>query len=110
MTATLLRLLGRLPLVWLHRLGAVLGWLVYLGSPVYARRMRENLTASGIFARTDEIERALRACVAETGRGVAEIAKVWFDDPAQVERLIRSEGWDVAEEAWRAGKGIIFLT
>jgi KDO2-lipid IV(A) lauroyltransferase len=110
MTVTLLRLLGRLPLAWLHRIGALLGWLVYLGSPVYAKRMRENLTASGIYSRSGELERALRACVAHTGKGMTEIAKVWFDDEADVAGLIRAEGWDAVEEAKREGRGIVFLT
>ena len=50
MMVTLLRMLARLPLSWLHRCGAVLGWIVYLASPVYAARMRENLTRSGIYS------------------------------------------------------------
>src|ERR1700712_2716596 len=110
MTATLLHFLGRLPLVWLHRLGALLGWLVYLGSPVYARRMRENLTASGIYPRSDALGRALRACVAETGRGVTEMAKVWFGDAAEIESLVQCEDWHVVAEAYQAGNGVILLT
>ena len=40
----LFRLLARLPLPWLHRLGGWAGWLVYWSSPKYRHRLRENLT------------------------------------------------------------------
>ena len=110
MTVTLLRLAGRWPLRWLHRFGTLLGWIVYLASPVYAGRMRANLGSSGIFADTEGRRRALRACVAETGKGVTEIAKVWFDDEASVLALVECKDWGVVEEAQRGGRGIIFLT
>ena len=105
-----LRLLGRLPLAALHALGTLLGWLVYLASPVYAKRMRENLAASGIYADAKALDRALRECVGETGKAMAEIPKVWFDDERKVASLVRCESWSVIEEAQREGRGIIFLT
>ena len=110
MMVTLLRLLGRRTLSWLHRCGAFLGWMVYLASPVYAARMRANLTASGIYPDSDARERALRASIAEIGKGVTEIAKVWFDDEAAVMRLVECRDWALVEEAQRGGRGIIFLT
>jgi KDO2-lipid IV(A) lauroyltransferase len=106
----LLRLLARFPLAWLHRAGAVLGWFVYLASPVYAARLRENLGASGIYGDDASLRRALRRTIAETGKGAVEITKIWFDDLDQVTALVRCDTWDVVEEARRAGRGIIFLT
>ena len=109
MTA-LLRLLARLPLAWLHRIGEALGWFVYIASPVYAARMRENLDASGIYANNVELRRALKRNIVETGRGAMEIAKVWFDDLDKVEQLVECTTWNAVEEAQREGRGIIFLT
>jgi KDO2-lipid IV(A) lauroyltransferase len=105
-----LRLLGRLPLAWLHALGTALGWLVYLASPVYAARMRENLTASGRYPDRQTLERALRECVAQTGKAVVETPKVWFDDEARVDALVRCATWHVVDDALRERRGIIFLT
>ena len=110
MIASVLRLLGRLPLAWLHAWGALLGWFVYLASPTYAARMRENLAASGIYTGERELRRGLHACVRETGKGVAEIAKVWFDEVSKVDALVRCASWSVLEDAQREGRGIIFLT
>lgn len=106
----LFRMLGRLPLAWLHRMGAALGWVIYLASPVYAARMRENLTASGIYTDNDQIERALRQNIVESGKGVLEIAKIWFDDLEKVASLVTYTASDVVETAREGGRGIIFLT
>lgn len=105
-----LRLLARLPLSWLHRAGAALGWFVYFASPVYAMRMRENFAASGIFSGRDAERRALRACIRETGKGAMEVPKVWFGDPGEVAALIDCDSWNVIEEARARGRGMILLT
>jgi KDO2-lipid IV(A) lauroyltransferase len=110
MIASVLRLLGRLPLAWLHALGKLLGWLVFFASPVYAARMRENLAASGLYPDERQRERALRECVGETGKGAVEVVKVWFDDVAKVTALVRCDTWNVVEDAQREGRGIILLT
>jgi KDO2-lipid IV(A) lauroyltransferase len=110
MLFSLLRLLGRLPLGLLHAVGAALGWIVYMVSPVYAARMRDNLHASAIYTDPGSERRALRTCIGEIGKSIVEITKVWFDDPAKVEALARCDSWHVVEEAQRAGRGMIFLT
>ena len=110
MIASVLRLVGRLPLAWLHALGKLLGWLVYVASPVYRARMRENLAASGLYPDARGRERALHECVGETGKGVVEIAKIWFDDVASVSGLVDCRTWNVVEDAQREGRGVILLT
>lgn len=107
----LFRLLARLPLSWLHRVGAALGWLVYCLSPSYAARLRENLLASGVCANDAECHALLRASVAESGKSVTELVAVWFGEEDKVRRLVvECHGWDAAEAARRRGNGIIFLT
>ena len=106
----LLRCAARLPLAWLHGAGALLGGLVYRLSPTYARRLDENLKASGV-ARDDVHYDALRrAAIREAGKAVLELPKVWFAPVAAIERLVRCDTWSVVEAAQRAGRGIIFLT
>lgn len=107
----LLRQLARLPLLWLHRAGAVLGLVVYWCSPSYAGRLRENLYASGVCAGDAQCETLLRAAVAEAGKGVTELAAVWFGADEKVARLVvECVGWNVVEAARQRGKGIMFLT
>ena len=106
-----MRLLGRLPLAWLHRAGAALGWLVFWASPTYAARLKENLRASGLTGDARGGRALLDAAIAEAGKGVAELPAVWFGDDARVAQLVvECEQWSVVEAARARGNGIIFLT
>lgn len=101
---------ARLPLAWLHRAGAALGWIAYLASPRYARRLRDNLYASGIGAGEVARRALLRQAIAEAGKGVAELVAVWFGDEEENDRRVACERWNLVEAARARGRGIIFLT
>ena len=110
MIAALLRLLAKLRLLTLHRIGTVIGWLVYFASPVYATRIRTNLAASGICKDSTALDDAVRGCVAETGKTALETAKIWFGDPGELAVLTRCSSWNVLEEALAAGRGVLLLS
>jgi KDO2-lipid IV(A) lauroyltransferase len=44
---TLFRLLARVPMPLMHRLGAMLGWLVWWSAPDYRRRFKANAESAG---------------------------------------------------------------
>ncbi len=102
------RLLSGLPLLWLHRLGALAGWLSWLFSPTYRRHMRENM----ILALGKEIERRVRfAAIAHAGRQSLELPRIWLRPLEDaVDSIVKVSGWDLVEAAMREGKGIIYLT
>ncbi|MDR2786964.1 MAG: lysophospholipid acyltransferase family protein [Candidatus Accumulibacter sp.] len=101
------RLLSHLPLAWLHRLGGVAGWLSWLFSPTYRRNMRENLR----LALGSGERRAWKAAVANAGRQSLELPKIWLRPLDEVAaRVVRVSGWELAEAAMRAGKGVLYLT
>ncbi len=104
----LFRLLSRLPLSWLHALGAFLGWLTWLLSPTYRRHMRENmLLALG----ADETRRVRARAIGEAGKGALELARIWLRPLAETAaRVVRVSGWELVEAATRKGKGILYLT
>lgn len=100
----LFRLLARLPLPVLHNLGAVLGWLAWLLSPTYRRHLRENIALAGLGD-------AATAAIAEAGKGILELPKVWLRPHDEVVgRVVKVSGWELVEAAWREGRGILFLT
>jgi KDO2-lipid IV(A) lauroyltransferase len=101
---------ARMPLAGLHFFGAGLGWLVYGLSPTYARHCRENLRASGLCRDESAYRSTLNAVIAETGKSVTELCKVWFGSDAEIAQLVTCDDWNVVDAARRAGKGIIFLT
>lgn len=101
---------ARMPLAGLHFFGAGLGWLVYALSPTWRRRCRENLRASGVCADDADCRRLMHATVAESGKSITELCKVWFGRDDEIAQLVSCDDWAVVETAQRAGKGVIFLT
>ena len=101
----LFRLLSRLPLGILHRLGGWLGWLTYGLSPTYRRHLRNNLAQAGLAP-------ALHGgAAASAGRQMLELARIWMRPLADAKALVvEVSGWEHVEAAQRAGKGIVFLT
>ncbi|MGE8319644.1 MAG: lysophospholipid acyltransferase family protein [Comamonas sp.] len=94
------RLFSAVPLWLLHALGAAMGWLVFVLSPTYRRRFGANARQAGYgFAQ-------VRAAVGHAGRMVFEMPRIWLGRlPAC--SIVNPE---CAEQAYAAGKGIVFLT
>ena len=100
-----LRWLARRPLWLLHALGGALGWLAYSASPTYRRRLRENAALAGLSAATR------RAAVAEAGRLVLELPRLWLRPRNQsIEDPVRWEGEALIDQLLDAGRGLIVLT
>lgn len=101
------RVLSRLPLAWLHRLGGWAGWLTWRLSPRYARRLEQNLALA--LGREDPDVRA--AAVVEAGRQALELPYVWLRPQEEVlGRIVRVEGQALVEQARAEGASILFLT
>ena len=105
---SLFRFLSSLPLAWLHRLGAVLGWLAWLSSPTYRRHMRENM----VLALGEEGERRVRsAAIANAGKSSLELPSIWLRPLEETAaRVVKITGWELVEAATREGRGIVYLT
>jgi Kdo2-lipid IVA lauroyltransferase/acyltransferase len=103
MLLRLFQILSRLPLPVLHALGVIAGWIVYLSSPSYRRRMREHLALAGYGSQ-------LRRAIAEAGKGVLELPFIWCAPPSRVLASASIHDWEVAQAALDSGRGVIFLT
>ena len=102
---TLLSWLSRRSLGFLHALGCLLGWAAYLLSGSYRLRLRRNAALAGIDRRTR------RAAVAQAGRMVAELPRLWLR-PAALP-LLPSVQWqhdELIDQALAAGRGLLVLT
>lgn len=98
----LFRLLGRLPLGLMQALGAALGWLVWLLSSAYRRRLESQAQAAGFSPRQ------YRPAVAAIGTMVAELPWLWLRPRNQgVLHLVRWDGVELFEQALDAGQGVI---
>lgn len=109
------KLFSFLPLWLAQGIGAALGWVVFALSPTYRRRFLANTQQAGY--RFGQVVGA----VAQTGRMVAEIPKLWTSDhrkqQSQPEHGKQMPfAWDqestitCIEAAYQKDKGVIFLT
>lgn len=103
MLLALFRLFSFLPLLLLHGMGVVLGWLTYLLSSSYRTRLNDHIGLAGYSAQ-------LGAAVVEAGKSLMELPFIWCARPERVLATVRLAHWEVAQAALDAGKGVIFLT
>ncbi len=104
----LFRFLSHLPLAWLHRLGAIAGWLSWLLSPTYRRHLRENMVLA---LGADGERRARFGAIASAGKTSLELPKIWLRPLEEAaSRVVKITGWELVEAAKRDGKGILYLT
>jgi len=95
-----------MPLSVLHRLGALVGRVVYLVSPRYRHYLSTNLRAAG-FAEPA----LLRQAIAEAGKGLLELPAIWLRPHETVAGwVVQVTGWDLVEAALQRHRGIVFLT
>lgn len=111
MLTSLLRLLAKLPLAWMHFAGGLLGRLTYLVSPSYANRVRENLLGSGICQTRPEFDELLKKSIREAGKAIAELPAVWFRPQHESASWVRNVfGWELIDAAIKQGNGAVILT
>jgi len=103
--ARLFQLLARVPLPWMQRLGALLGWLVWFASLRYRRTFIANVKASGLPFHL------ARPAIAAAGMVVSELPWVWMRSHTQtLNGLVKFDGAEHFEAAMRAGKGVIIMS
>jgi len=103
--------LSKLPLRWIHRLGAVMGGVSWRTDQKSTGIAIENIQQSGLCKTIPEIERLARDSRREAGKSLMESLFIWGAPPSRLLPLVKTTtGWYLVEEAQRAGKGLIFLT
>jgi KDO2-lipid IV(A) lauroyltransferase len=93
------------PLGLLHAVGGLLGWLVWLCSPTYRRRLRENAALAGVPGR------AWRRSIAEAGRMAAETPWLWLRaDDAVLARKVTWRNPEALDAAVAQRRPLVILT
>lgn len=98
-------LLSRWPLAVLHPLGSLLGWLAYLLSPSYRRRLKGHTQAVGMGAWQRW------QAVAHAGKMVGELPRLWGrprDLP--LGNTVQWVNADAVGQALSEGRGLLLLT
>lgn len=97
--------LSRVPLAWMQRMGAVLGWCVWCVSPRYRQHFKTNVRAAGVAWRD------ARPAIAAMGMMVAELPWVWMRSTSEpLGDVVRWDGAEHFEAAMQSGKGAIVLS
>ena len=98
------RFLSLWPLAALHAAGGALGWLVWALSPRYRAQFKAHVAQAGL-----PFDVA-RPAIAEAGRFIAELPKLWMRPPGEsCLGNVRVEGQAHAESAFAQGRGVIFF-
>jgi Kdo2-lipid IVA lauroyltransferase/acyltransferase len=101
----LLTWLSRRPLRLLHAAGAAMGWAAYLLSPSYRHRLRANAALAGV------APALRRASVAEAGKLLMELPRLWLRPPGQpINDPVVWDRPELIDAALDAGRGLILLT
>ncbi|WP_290869877.1 lysophospholipid acyltransferase family protein [Aquabacterium sp.] len=97
--------LARWPLALLHPIGALLGWLSYLLSPSYRRRLNAHAKAAGLSpAQT-------WAAVGQAGKMVGELPRLWGRPREQaLGHSVRWQNPECVDAALAEGRGLLLLT
>ena len=103
-----LRLLGRLPLRWLHAIGAGLGWLLWIAPNPLRRKAKQTLSFVITEFDAETRQRLLQAGLKETGKAALELCRIWNGDARGALDLVREvRGLELFEQALAAGRGVI---
>lgn len=89
-----------MPLWFLHAVGTGAGWLTFVASATYRRRLLANARQAGYTLAS------VRPAVGAAGRLVAESPRLWFGEPVPM----HWDGEALITEALQRGRGIVFLT
>ena len=102
---TLFRLLARVPMPVMHRLGALLGWIVWYCAPDYRRRFKANAESAGF------TPGQYRPAIAAAGQMAAELPWLWLRPQGEsvLRRVVRWEGVEAFEAAMREKTGVILV-
>ncbi len=109
MLSFLFRLTARLPLLLIHKLGAVLGWAVWrLSARTRTMTMRQLNNALPDLNPQSPL---VRAQALEMGKAALEIPMMWQAPRERLEPLILdAQGAEVLHAAQARGKGVIVMT
>ena len=104
----LLRLAGRLPLRWLHGIGAAIGWSIWALHGTPRHRARVSLSLAITLDSEEKRQALLRPTLIETGKALVEVARIWNGDAARALALVHEvRGIDLFDAALAAGRGLI---
>jgi KDO2-lipid IV(A) lauroyltransferase len=107
----LLRLMGALPLVVLHGIGAFAGLLLWWLPTGQRRVTLTNLALCVPHLAAPERRKLARVSLMHFGRALAEAPRLWLGPAERVRRaMVATHGMECVHDAARLGRGVIMVT
>ncbi len=111
MLTYILKPLSLLSLPTVHRLGHVVGLIMYYLTPDSKKIAFQNLTQSNLFQDSLPVDSTLKLNAIENGKAILESLAIWQKNSEQTLTWVKScNNWGIVEKAIARKKGIIFLT
>jgi KDO2-lipid IV(A) lauroyltransferase len=106
-----LKIFSILSLNALHRLGAFLGWCIFLCASKTRRIAKSNLKQSALVKDDAQFKQVCIQSFLAFGKSIVETLGIWQKSEAELLGFIKHiHGWQSIDEGLKLGKGIIFLT
>ena len=105
-----LRVAGKLPLAVLHRFGALIGQCLWLANGRSRLVVERNLALIEFATGVPATPQRVRANLAETGKSITEVARIWTADPQATLALVRQvHGVEILDAMRQSGRGLIVV-
>jgi Kdo2-lipid IVA lauroyltransferase/acyltransferase len=103
--------LALLPLIWIHRLGFILGFLSYLFDKKSNQIALNNILQSGLTTNHHQAQALVRTSRVEAGKAILETFFIWGKPSSQLLPLVQKvHGWQHITFAQEQSRSLIFLT
>lgn len=103
-----MRLIGHLPLLVLHGIGALIGSLLAIMPNRLRRNFDENQSLLAQAQPVDDVLPQRHAALVEAGKGMTEIARIWALPPQRLVGLVRTvHGRELLDQALADDRGLI---
>ncbi len=111
MLSFLFKPLAACSLATIHRLGALLGRVVFALSPNSRKLIEANLRQSALYQNEASQNQAVKLNIQESGKAFLESLALWQKKDAEILSWVKNcTNWHVVNKALAKNKGIIFLT
>tara|TARA_S200000501_G_C20726226_1_gene700714 strand:- start:189 stop:1013 length:825 start_codon:yes stop_codon:yes gene_type:complete len=92
-----------LPLSFLHKVGVIFGWAIFIFSSKYRTKFKQNIYQAGY-------HELINKAIGESGKNIFELPFIWFAKKNRIKKYTTIQGWELVKKALDKKKGVIFLS
>ncbi len=109
-TKIFLYLFSLLPLSWNHRIGAFIGWLIFLSNGSARRISTINIRTCFPLLSANKQDKLVKNSLIELGKVITELGIIWLWKSERILKKMTVEGDDIVSAAVAKKQGVILIT